>query len=103
MNIEISMERIQNIPREELLLALYLSDDGFKEILKGKGKTGSDIEKLKQEVRQMNFSEAIDFILLNPDLLKVPIILDENRLTIGFNLDEIRKFTSRTYRRESIK
>lgn len=45
MNIEISTKRIQNIPREELLHALYLSERGFTDILKGKGKAGSDIEE----------------------------------------------------------
>ncbi|MGY0186353.1 ArsC/Spx/MgsR family protein [Lactococcus petauri] len=99
MNIEISTKRIQNIPREELLHALYLSEQGFKDILKGKGKAGSDIERMKNEVHQMNFSDALDFILVHTDLLKVPIILDENKLMIGFNSEEIRKFTSRAYRR----
>lgn len=99
MNIEISTKRIQNIPREELLHALYLSERGFTDILKGKGKAGSDIERMKNEVQQMNFSDALDFILVHTDLLKVPIILDENKLMIGFNSEEIRKFTSRAYRR----
>lgn len=99
MNIEISTKRIQNIPREELLHALYLSGRGFTDILKGKGKAGSDVERMKNEVQQMNFSEAVDFILVHTDLLKAPIILDENKLMIGFNSEEIRKFTSRVYRR----
>lgn len=99
MNIEISIKRIQNITREELLHALYLSEQGFTDILKGKGKAGSDIEKMKNMVRQMNFSEAVDFILVHMELLKVPIILDDNKLMIGFNSEEIRKFTTRVYRR----
>ncbi|MFQ6324185.1 ArsC/Spx/MgsR family protein [Lactococcus garvieae] len=97
MNIEISIKRIQSITRGELLHALYLSDDGFTAILKGKA--GNDIERMKNEVQQMNFSEAVDFILVHTELLKVPIILDENKLMIGFNSEEIRKFTSRAYRR----
>lgn len=85
MNIEISTKRIQNITREELLHALYLSERGFTDILKGKGKAGSDIEKMKNKIRQMDFSEAVDFILVHTELIKVPIILDENKLMIGFN------------------
>ena len=99
MNIEISTKRIQNIPREELLHALYLSERGFTDILRGKGKAGSDIEKMKNKIRQMDFSEAVDFILVHTELIKVPIILDENKLMIGFNSEENRKFTSRVYRR----
>ncbi|WP_349010332.1 ArsC/Spx/MgsR family protein [Lactococcus garvieae] len=99
MNIEISTKKIQDIPRADLLHALYLSERGFTDILKGKGKAGSDVERMKNEVQQMNFSEAVDFILVHTDLLKVPIILDENKLMIGFNSEEIRKFTSRVYRR----
>lgn len=99
MNIEISTKRIQNITREELHHALYLSEQGFTDVLKGKGKAGSDIEKMKNKVQQMNFSEAVDFVLVHTELLKGPIILDENKLMIGFNSEEIRTFTSRAYRR----
>lgn len=62
MNIEISTKRIQDIPKEELLHALYLSERGFIDILKGKGKAGSDIERMKTEVQHMNFNDALDFI-----------------------------------------
>lgn len=102
MNIEISIKKIQTIPREELLHALYLSDHGFIDVLKGKGKDGSNIEKLKTEVLKMNFSHALDFVLVHTELLKVPIILDENKLMIGFNSEEIRQFILRTHRRIGI-
>ena len=97
MSIEISTNRIQDIQRAELLHTLYLSERGFTDILKGEGKAGSDVERMKNEVQQMNFSDVLDFILVHTDLLKVPIILDENKLMIGFNSEEIRKFTSRAY------
>lgn len=102
MNIEISMKKIQNITREELLHALYLSEQGFTDILKGMGKDGSDIETMKNEIQKMNFNEAIDFILVHTGLIKVPIIMDEKKLMIGFNSEEIRKFTTRAYRRLEI-
>jgi hypothetical protein len=34
----------------------------------------------------------------NPGLLRIPLIIDEKRLQVGYNEEEIRKFLPRKYR-----
>ncbi|WP_431734224.1 ArsC/Spx/MgsR family protein [Lactococcus formosensis] len=38
----------------------------------------------------MTFDEYINYIIGNPELLKSPIIIDDSKLLIGFNSDNIR-------------
>ena len=40
----------------------------------------------------LSVSNLIDLISENPSLLRRPIILDNKRMQIGFNEDEIRAF-----------
>lgn len=98
LGIEISILKIQYISKEDLLNILYLSEQGFSDILKRKGKSKPNLEKMKREVMNMKFSEGVDFILNHTELLRIPIIIDEKKLLIGFHSVEIRKFTPRSYR-----
>lgn len=43
-------------------------------------------------------SELKDFIIENPSVLKRPIIVDESRLQVGYNEEEIRIFIPRRLR-----
>ncbi|HER4405734.1 TPA: ArsC/Spx/MgsR family protein, partial [Streptococcus pyogenes] len=42
-------------------------------------------------------------IAKNPSLLRRPIIMDQKRMQIGFNEDEIRAFLSRDYRKQELR
>ncbi|KXT63530.1 negative regulator of proteolysis [Lactococcus sp. DD01] len=99
MEIEIFSMRIQSISREDLFRILCLSECGFTDVLKGAGRISAGVETMRNELENMKFNEGIDFILDHPGLLKAPIIINETKLMIGFNAKEIRKFTSRTYRK----
>lgn len=41
----------------------------------------------------------IDLVEKNPSLLRRPIIMDDRRLQVGYNEDEIRRFLPRKVRR----
>ena len=45
----------------------------------------------------------IHLIEENPSLLRRPIILDNKRMQIGFNEDEIRAFLPRSYRKQELR
>ena len=48
-------------------------------------------------------SALIRLIEQNPSLLRGPIIIDNKRMQIGFNEDEIRAFLPRSYRKQELK
>ncbi|WP_416274272.1 ArsC/Spx/MgsR family protein [Lactococcus formosensis] len=50
-------------------------------------------------IYNMTFDEYINYIIGNPELLKSPIIIDDSKLLIGFNSDNIRQFLPSFYRK----
>ena len=52
-------------------------------------------------VKTINLSidQLIDLVEKNPSLLRRPIIMDDRRLQVGYNEDEIRRFLPRKVRR----
>lgn len=90
--IAISAKRIQHISKEDLMHVLSMSEQGFTDILKKTGKCNSNIERMK-------FSEGVLFIQNHVELLKLPIIIGKNKLMIGYNSEEIRKFIPKNYRK----
>ena len=46
----------------------------------------------------LTVSELIDFVMANPSVLKRPIIIDDHRLQVGYNAEEIRTFIPRALR-----
>ncbi|MFK4944587.1 ArsC/Spx/MgsR family protein [Lactococcus garvieae] len=46
----------------------------------------------------MNFIDGINFISNHTQLLRTPIIFENNKLTIGYNAENMRIFLSRDYR-----
>ncbi len=98
-HINCSTKRIRYISRDDLLLALTLSNNGFSDILKSNGKIGFGSEKMMNEIKNMKFNDSINFILGHTEVLKTPIIIDDHKLMTGFNPEEIRKFIPQSYRR----
>ena len=60
-------------------------------------------QKLNVDVEDLSISALIKLIEENPSLLRRPIILDQKRMQIGFNEDEIRAFLPRGYRKEELR
>lgn len=48
---------------------------------------------------KMDFNDTVDFLLNHTELLKTPILIDKNKLMIGFNAEEIRKFIPKNRRK----
>ncbi len=47
---------------------------------------------------EMKISELIDFVLANPSILRRPIIVDDHRVQVGYNPEEIETFIPRARR-----
>ncbi|WP_270741128.1 ArsC/Spx/MgsR family protein [Lactococcus formosensis] len=93
--IEVHLKNIRYISKQELLHILKLSDQGFMDIVK-KGTISGESDNT---IYNMTFDEYINYIIGNPELLKSPIIIDDSKLLIGFNSDNIRQFLPSFYRK----
>lgn len=96
--IEISPKKIHYISKTDLTHALSLSETGFYELLKQADRCEPSVEKAIHNILEMSFNDSITFILEHPEVLKVPLIIDEKKLIIGYNSETIRTFIPRNYR-----
>jgi regulatory protein spx len=90
----------RNIQSEKLKLdeiknILHLTEDGTDEIISTKSKA---FQNLNINIDSLPLSELYTIIAENPGLLRRPLILDEKRLKVGFNEEEIRSFLPRNMR-----
>ncbi|HEY2421735.1 MAG TPA: transcriptional regulator SpxA [Neobacillus sp.] len=80
---------------EEIKEILRMTEDGTDEIISTRSKT---FQKLDVNLDSMPLQDLFDLIKDNPGLLRRPIIIDEKRLQVGYNEDEIRRFLPRRVR-----
>lgn len=80
---------------DEIKEILRMTEDGTDEIISTRSKA---FQKLEVDIEQMSLKDLIDTIQDNPGILRRPIILDEKRLQVGYNEDEIRRFLPRKVR-----
>lgn len=97
-HIEFCEKKIREISREDLLHALYLSENGFPDLLKRTSQCESEVKNLIKQCQSLSFNEAINFVLEHPQILKLPFMIDEKRLVLGYNVETIRSFIPRVYR-----
>ncbi|HEU5139096.1 MAG TPA: transcriptional regulator SpxA [Bacillales bacterium] len=72
-----------------------MTEDGTDEIISTRSKA---FQQLNINLETMPLQELFQLISDNPGLLRRPIILDEKRLQVGYNEDEIRRFLPRKVR-----
>ncbi|EMC38659.1 transcriptional regulator Spx [Streptococcus mutans] len=88
------------LSRDELLKILSYTENGTEDIISTRSKV---FQKLDIDVDELSVSELINLISKNPSLLRRPIIMDNKRMQIGFNEDEIRAFLPRDYRKQELR
>ena len=74
---------------EELRDMLAKSENGTDDIISTRSKI---IKENKVDVNNMTISELIEFIRANPSILKRPIMVDDKKIQVGYNPEEIRVF-----------
>src|SRR5699024_2018429 len=80
---------------DEIKEILRMTEDGTDEIISTRSKV---YQELDVNIDSLPLKDLFDLIQENPGLLRRPIILDEKRLQVGYNEDEIRRFLPRTVR-----
>ena len=75
---------------------LRMTENGTEEIISTRSRT---FQNLKINLDDLSIDQLIDLVEKNPSLLRRPIIIDDRRLQVGYNEDEIRRFLPRKVRR----
>lgn len=92
---EININAPSGISKQDFFHILSLAEKVIDEIISKR----SDIYKrLNINFEKVSINEILSLINKHRSLLKRPIIVDEVRLQIGFNDDDIRQFIPRSYR-----
>lgn len=73
----------------ELKDILTKSENGTEDIISTRSKI---IKDQKVDINNMSISELIAFIRKNPSVLKRPIMVDDKKIQVGYNPEEIRVF-----------
>ena len=74
---------------DELKQILQMTEDGTEEIISTRSKVYHD---LHVKIDDLSLKDLLDLVQRHPGLLRRPIIMDEKRLQVGYNEDEIRRF-----------
>ncbi|MGM7700912.1 transcriptional regulator SpxA [Pseudalkalibacillus sp. Hm43] len=79
----------------ELKEILRMTEEGTDEIVSKRSKT---FQELNVNLETMPLQDLFELMSENPGLLRRPIMIDEKRLQVGYNEDEIRRFLPRKVR-----
>lgn len=82
--------------KEEIMQVLRMTENGTEEIISTRSRT---FQNLKINLDDLSIDQLIDLVEKNPSLLRRPIIMDDRRLQVDYNEDEIRRFLPRKVRR----
>ncbi|GAB5657799.1 TPA: transcriptional regulator SpxA [Staphylococcus aureus] len=85
----------EHLTIDEIKQILKMTEDGTDEIISTRSKT---YQKLNVDIDSLPLQDLYSIIQDNPGLLRRPIILDNKRLQVGYNEDEIRRFLPRKVR-----
>lgn len=72
-----------------------MTEDGTEEIISTRSKA---FQELNIDLEELPLQDLFVLIQNNPGLLRRPIMVDEKRLQVGYNEDEIRRFLPREVR-----
>lgn len=74
---------------EDIRTLIAKSENGTDDIISPRSKI---VQENNIDFDEMKISELVRFIKANPSVLKRPIIVDDRRLQVGYNEDEISAF-----------
>ncbi|AQP54275.1 transcriptional regulator Spx [Vagococcus penaei] len=88
------------LTQDELKEILRMTENGTEEIISTRSKV---FQKLDVDLDELSLPDLLDLVQKNPGLLRRPIMVDDKRLQVGFNEDEIRRFLPREVRAIELK
>lgn len=84
------------LTKEDIVNILRLTENGTEEIISTRSKA---FQELHVNLDDLSIDQLLDLVEKNLSLLRRPIIMDDRRLQVGYNDDEIRRFLPRKVRR----
>lgn len=85
---------------DEIKAILAMTEEGTEEIVSTRSKV---FQELQVDLDVISLKELIGLIHENPQLLRRPIIMDEKRLQVGFQAEDIRQFLPRKVRKNQLR
>ncbi|MDH6363801.1 regulatory protein spx [Enterococcus sp. PF1-24] len=83
------------LKKDELIAILKLCENGTEDIISTRSKI---YQKLNLKFDEITLEELVDLMEKHPDLLRRPLIVEGQKLQIGYNEDDIRRFIPRDVR-----
>ncbi len=83
------------LTKDDIMLMLKNTEGGFEDIISTRSKVFQD---QNMDLEELSLSELTDFIIENPSVLRRPIIVEDNKMQVGYNEDEIRTFIPKRLR-----
>lgn len=100
--IDFRMKSPCQISRNELITVFASTSKGVFEAVKDIHKV-TDRDRVKiQSMKTMTLNQAIEFLKLNPNLLKTPIVIEKSKVMVGYNSEQIRMFLPKMYRQSTL-
>lgn len=95
--IEYREKNIFNIKltRDDIFLMLKNTENGFDDIISTRSKV---FQERNLDIDDMTMTELTNFIIKNPSVLRRPIIVENAKMQVGYNEDEIRTFIPKRLR-----
>ncbi len=95
--IEYREKNIFNIKltKDDIFLMLKNTENGFDDIISTRSKV---FQEQNLDIDDMSMTELVDFIIQNPSVLRRPIIIEDAKMQVGYNEDEIRTFIPKRLR-----
>lgn len=84
----------------EIKAILRMTENGTEDIVSTRSKAFSD---LGIEMSELALNDFFEIVKEQPGILRRPIMLDDKRLQIGYNEDEIRRFLPREVRARELR
>lgn len=88
------------LTKNELKQLLSMTENGTEDLISTRSKVFQNIDI---DFDELTMNELLKIVETNPSILRRPLILDEKRLQVGFNEDEIRTFLPRNVRKMEMK
>lgn len=96
-NLEFEEKNIFHEPlsKDEIKDILSLTEEGTEEIISYRSQA---YQSLDVDIEDLSMNELLNLFKDQPSLIRRPIIMDDRRLQIGYNEEEIRCFLPRKVR-----
>src|SRR5690554_4040195 len=85
------------LTKADIIKILGKTENGFDDIISTRSKIISENDI---DIDSMKMHDLLNFIIENPSILRRPIIIDDKRLQVGYNDEEIRTFLPRHIREQ---